>query len=43
MTIIEYPASFYDEILGMDSVQAVYTKIDGDTNGLASLLTGALG
>lgn len=43
MEIIEYPDSFFDEVLGMDAVQAVYTKIDGDTNGLASLLTGALG
>lgn len=43
MTIIEYPDSFYDEILNLDGVKAVYSKIDSDTNGLASLLTGALG
>ncbi|MBE6910881.1 MAG: TRAP transporter substrate-binding protein [Ruminococcaceae bacterium] len=43
MEIIEYDASFFDEILGLDAVKAVYTKIDGDTNGLASLLTATLG
>lgn len=43
MEIIEYPDSFYDEILNLPAVQAVYTKIDGDTNGLANLLMGALG
>ena len=42
MTIIEYPDSFFDEILAIQAVQDVYTKIDGDTNGLASLLTDAL-
>ena len=43
MEIIEYPASFFDEVLGMASVQKVYSDIDAATNGLASLLTGALG
>ena len=43
MTIIEYPDSFFDEVLGMDSVQKVYSDIDAATNGLASLLTDALG
>ena len=42
MTIIEYPDSFFDEILAIQAVQDVYTKIDGDTNGLAKLLTDAL-
>ena len=43
MTIIEYPDSFFDEVLGMDSVQKMYSDIDAATNGLASLLIGALG
>ena len=43
MTIIEYPDSFFDEVLGMDSVQKVYSGNDAATNGLASLLTDALG
>ena len=43
MTIIEYPDSFFDEVLGMDSVQKMYSDIDAVTGGLASLLTGALG
>ena len=43
MTIIEYAPEFYDEILNLDGVKAIYSKIDGDTNGLANLLMGALG
>ena len=43
ITIVEYPDSFFDEVLGMDSVQKVYSDIDAATNGLASLLTDALG
>ena len=43
MTIIEYPDSFFDEVLGMDSVQKVYSGNDAATNGLDSLLTDALG
>lgn len=39
MTIIEYPADFYDAILNLDGVKALYSKIDGDTNGLAAKLT----
>lgn len=42
MTIIEYPADFYDTILNLDGVKALYSKIDSDTNGLANLLTNAL-
>lgn len=42
MTIIEYPADFYDSILNLDGVKALYSKIDGDTNGLAKALTDAL-
>ena len=33
----------FDEVLGMDSVQKMYSDTDAATNGLASLLTGALG
>ena len=43
MTIVEYPDSFFDEVLGMDSVQKVYSGNDAATNGLDSLLTDALG
>ena len=43
MTLIEYDADFYDTILNLDGVKELYTKIDGDTNGLANLLMGALG
>ena len=43
ITIVEYPDSFFDEVLGMDSVQKVYSGNDAATNGLDSLLTGALG
>ena len=43
MTLIEYDAAFYDNILNLDGVKELYTKIDGDTNGLANLLMGALG
>jgi tripartite ATP-independent transporter DctP family solute receptor len=43
MTIIEYAPEFYDEVLALDGVQAVYTSIDEQTNGLGSLLVAALG
>ena len=43
ITIVEYPDSFFDEVLGMDSVQKVYSGNDAATNGLDSLLTDALG
>ena len=43
MTIIEYGDDFFDTILGLDGVQSLYSKIDGDTNGLATKLTSALG
>ena len=42
MTIIEYEPSFYDEVLALDGVKKVYEDIDGQTNGLATLLTTAL-
>ena len=38
MTIITYEPDFYDTILELDGVKDLYTKIDGDTNGLASKL-----
>ena len=34
MTLIEYDDSFYQEILALDTVQALYDKIDADVNGL---------
>ena len=43
MEIIEYDDAFFDEVLALDGVQQVYTDIDGQTNGLATLLTTALG
>jgi tripartite ATP-independent transporter DctP family solute receptor len=42
MVMIDYDADFYDSILNLDGVKALYSKIDGDTNGLANLLTDAL-
>ena len=42
MIMIDYDADFYDSILALDGVKALYSKIDGDTNGLANLLTDAL-
>lgn len=44
MTLIEYDADFYDSILAMDSVQAIYDDIDNNQiNGLGSKLMAALG
>lgn len=42
MQLIEYDDAFFDEVLALDGVKAVYTDIDGQTNGLATLLTDAL-
>lgn len=43
MTLIEYDDSFYDEILALDSVQALYSSIDEDQiNGLGTKLIAAL-
>ena len=43
MTVIEYDASFYDRILALDSVKALYENIDkNQTNGLGTLLEGEL-
>lgn len=42
MTITEYPAEFYDSILELDGVKALYDEIDGKTNGLAKKLQDAL-
>lgn len=38
MTLIEYDDSFYQEILALDTVQALYDKIDADVNGLGTTL-----
>lgn len=43
MTLIEYDAAFFDEILGMDSVKALYDDIDAQVEGLGSKLVAALG
>ena len=42
MTLIDYPDEFYDGILNLDGVKALYSKINDDTNGLANLLTDEL-
>lgn len=43
MTLIEYDADFYDTILGMESVQALYKDIDeNQINGLGTKLQEAL-
>ena len=44
MTLIDYDADFYDSILNMDSVQALYEDIDtNQINGLGALLVAELG
>ena len=42
MTVVTYEPSFYDEILALDGVQALYAQIDNDTNGLGTKLQAAL-
>ena len=43
MTLIEYDADFYDSILALDGVQALYKEIDeNQVNGLGTLLQNAL-
>lgn len=42
MTIIEYDAAFYDEILALDAVQTLYDEIDASINGLGTKLVAAL-
>ena len=38
MTIIEYDDAFFDEVLALDTVKELYTKIDGEVNGLGTTL-----
>ena len=43
MTLVEYDADFYDSILALDAVQAVYKDIDeNQVNGLGALLVAEL-
>lgn len=42
MTIIEYDNAFYDEILNLDGVKALYTKIDSAIGGLGTTLQESL-
>jgi tripartite ATP-independent transporter DctP family solute receptor len=42
MTMIEYPAEFYQSILDLDGVKELYKKIDADINGLGTTLQEAL-
>ena len=43
MTLIEYDDAFFQEILALDTVQALYDKIDADVNGLGTTLQEELG
>lgn len=38
MTIIEYDNAFFDEVLALEDVQALYADIDGQVNGLGTTL-----
>ena len=42
MTIITYEDSFFDEILALDEVKALYEDIDAQINGLGTILQDAL-
>ena len=43
MTLIEYDAALYDNILNLDAVKALYTDIDtNQINGLGTLLQNEL-
>ncbi len=38
MTLIDYEDAFYDEILALDGVKELYSKIDGEVGGLGTTL-----
>ena len=38
MEMVEYAPEFYDEILNLQGVQDLYTKIDGEVDGLGTIL-----
>ncbi len=42
MTLIDYDAAFYDGVLNLDGVKALYGKIERDTNGLVGKLAAVL-
>ena len=43
MTLVEYDADFYDTVLNLDGVQALYKEIDeNQVNGLGTLLVNEL-
>lgn len=42
MELVEYPDSFYDQVLALDGVKQLYQKIDTDVNGLGTTLQNAL-
>ncbi len=42
MTIITYPDSFYEEVLALPEVQALYKDIDGQVNGLVTTMQSEL-
>ena len=41
-TIIEYDDSFYDEVLALDGVKALYEDINTKVNGLGTVLQDSL-
>ena len=42
MTLVEYDADFYDTVLNLEGVQALYASIDEQVNGLGTLLVNEL-
>jgi TRAP-type C4-dicarboxylate transport system substrate-binding protein len=38
MEMVEYDDAFYDEVLALDGVKALYADIDKDVDGLGTLL-----
>ena len=38
MTIIKYDKSFYDQVLALDSVKALYKDINSQINGIGDVL-----
>ncbi len=42
MELVEYDDSFFEEVLALSTVQALYSDIDTQTSGLASILTETL-
>ena len=43
MTVVEYDEAFFDEVLALDGVRALYERIGSETGGLSDELAAALG